>query len=289
MNYLSGRAAVIHSFKLLVVYFTCFFVFSMLLMQMLEVPMDHFRLFQWMVEYDSPDLVIVVVSIASILSCITLTLAANFFFELGIRTGVKSLFPEDTMFAFAYAFGVILASVLLILLLDDTMVFSINPLFEFRFSLWMFFFVAAAAEEWVFRLVLFKAIFKTTQHIHFTILLSSLLFAAAHAMNGLPGLGFLNIFLAGVLHCLILIKSRTIIYPMLFHFSWNVLQGLVLGFSVSGLRVPSLMSIEFKEPNSVNGGAFGLEGSCVTAIILFIMVGFLYVNTIARKSRKASG
>lgn len=96
------------------------------------------------------------------------------------------------------------------------------------------------------------------------LVLSSLLFALLHAQNphaSVPGL--FNIFLTGALFGLMRIVSGGLWYPVLFHWLWNLMTGMVFGWSVSGHEsMPTL----FRPAGLPPWGGFGPEESVLMTL-----------------------
>jgi uncharacterized protein len=103
---------------------------------------------------------------------------------------------------------------------------------------------------------------------------SAALFTFVHGSN--PGISFIaviNLALAGLLLGINFIYTRNIWFAICFHFSWNFLQGPVLGYEVSGLPLQSVLQPSLHGPWWVTGGSFGLEGSFVaTGLLLFALL-----------------
>jgi membrane protease YdiL (CAAX protease family) len=107
--------------------------------------------------------------------------------------------------------------------------------------------------------------------------ISAALFTMAHGSN--PGITFIaaiNLFLAGLLLGINFIYTRNIWFAIFFHFSWNFLQGPVLGYDVSGLPLQSVLQPSLHGPWWLTGGAFGLEGSFVATGIFALALLLLY-------------
>ncbi len=251
-------------------------MFSMLLSQLFAVPAGHFRTLSGVIESTKGNRVLEVLMFSNLLSCAVLLAISNIFFEVRPRISLQWPLPSQLIYAVVTPAAIIVPCFMIIIFFEDQAEFFYNPNFEFIFSNWTFLLVAAVCEEIIFRLVLFIAIFNITRNIHFTILLSSFLFALVHILNGLPLLGFINIFLAGIVLGFIQVKTRSLVYPSVFHFCWNLFHGLILGFNISGLHLPSVFTLRFGEQTMFNGGSFGLEGSWVAtfALAVVVMVGY---------------
>jgi membrane protease YdiL (CAAX protease family) len=110
--------------------------------------------------------------------------------------------------------------------------------------------------------------------------LSSFIFVGLHCINpGITFLSVLNIFLAGLLLGLLFLKTGNIWLAVGFHLFWNYIQS-ILGFDVSGMGLPSVISLNFEYANSFNGGYFGFEGSYVCSIILLLLTLYSFCKKI---------
>jgi membrane protease YdiL (CAAX protease family) len=92
---------------------------------------------------------------------------------------------------------------------------------------------------------------------------SSIVFAGLHAGAIVEGglLPAVNLFAAGLLLGLAYTTTRNLWLPIALHFSWNFLQGPVLGIAVSGQDLDSgWQLLTLNGPSMWTGGPFGLEG-----------------------------
>lgn len=109
------------------------------------------------------------------------------------------------------------------------------------------------------------------------LMVSALMFAFVHILNpNFSWVGFINIFLAGVLLGLPYIYTRQLWLPIAMHFSWNFFQGPIFGFNVSGNEMYSLITQSRTADTLWNGGKFGFEGSLFCTILQVIIIGGLW-------------
>lgn len=131
------------------------------------------------------------------------------------------------------------------------------------------FFIAAIVEELIFRAFLFTTAEKGFGTIA-GVAVSSFLFGFAHMFNNVANATQLDKFYS----CLLLsfdaglplvgafLLTRRIWFAVGMHWAWNVLEGPVFGFIVSGINFgPSLMKSKMTGDFSLSGGAFGPEAS----------------------------
>ncbi len=121
--------------------------------------------------------------------------------------------------------------------------------------------------------------------IVFAVALSSALFGAFHL--GSPNInlpGILNIGLWGILSAIAYVLTGRLAIPIGSHLTWNLFQGNVFGFPVSGATFPSeiatFMSTEQGGPDLWTGGVFGPEAGllCSCAIIAGILSIVVWVR-----------
>ena len=147
--------------------------------------------------------------------------------------------------------------------------------FRLDYLLGSFFMVLCGAflEELIFRGYALRKLLERFSPI-ISLSLSSLIFCLLHYFNAeVTILSIINIFLAGLLLGVLFLKTKNIWLATGFHFLWNYVQS-ILGFNVSGGGYPSILSLNFENANSFNGGDFGFEGSYVCTIIILLALYF---------------
>lgn len=115
--------------------------------------------------------------------------------------------------------------------------------------------------------------------------LSAFIFSIFHGLNpNINFIGFINLFLAGIMLGLSYLYTKNLWFPIALHFSWNFFQSL-FGFNVSGVNSYSLIEFKIIEPNIMNGGYFGFEGSVLSIIVqaFLILSIFFYYNHKTKK------
>lgn len=138
-------------------------------------------------------------------------------------------------------------------------------------------FAAIVKEELIMRsLLLTGLLMLLRQRAAAALILSALAFGLIHLNN--PGATVLSIFgnaMGGLIYGLAFIASRRIWLPLGLHFSWNFVQGPLLGFPVSGMHAAGLQQINDLGPAWITGGAYGPEGGLVGIVFRFAILGML--------------
>ena len=148
------------------------------------------------------------------------------------------------------------------------------------------FFLVAVCEEVIFRGVIFRMIdeqFNTV--VAFAV--SALIFGAVHLTNnGATWWAGLAIAIeAGILLSAAYKYSGTLWMPIGIHWSWNYVQGNILGFAVSGGNAgESLFIPEISGPDIITGGPFGAEASIV-AVVIGILLSAILIFRLSRNSQ----
>ena len=150
---------------------------------------------------------------------------------------------------------------------------------------WLFLFVAIS-EEALFRGYPFQRLVEGKLGPWGTQFLFAAFFAFVHLTNpgvqtagaALKTLATLNIALAAILLGLAYLRTRSLALPIGIHWTWNFVQGNLLGFPVSGTgeRLAPLKPILKDRPDWLTGGAVGLEGSVACTLICLVAIVLLY-------------
>ena len=112
------------------------------------------------------------------------------------------------------------------------------------------------------------------------VLVTSAIFALMHLFNpNVTLLALFNIFLAGVVLNLLVIRDGWLWSAVGFHFAWNYIMGVIFASPVSGGSPEGIIRISLKGEELLTGGAFGIEGGLIcSAILLFVSFYLLYYN-----------
>ena len=120
-------------------------------------------------------------------------------------------------------------------------------------------------------------------------IVSSILFALVHVTNPNASIfSALAITVPGLLLAAQWRVTGSLWMPIGFHFAWNVSEGIIFGFPLSGVTGPSLLKTVNQGPDLLLGGLFGPEGGLLG--IAASLVGFVVLWLGLRsRSRTAAG
>ncbi len=128
----------------------------------------------------------------------------------------------------------------------------------------------------------------TSMNKYWALWISAVIFALFHALNfNLSWLAMINLLLAGVILGSTYIFTKNLWLPISLHLFWNYLQGPILGYSVSGQKIESMLKVNLLGNRSINGGEFGFEGSIVCTVMLAVaislIIGFYIKKTLKQQ------
>ncbi|MBD61851.1 hypothetical protein CL645_03210 [bacterium] len=227
-------------------------------------------------------------SVGPILAMLILIFISEFFFTffdkkgtLGLSVTKKRL--QEGLEGFNYGAAIFIACLLPSLLTGSIDPFTnisgrLNPsLLGEMFGILV---IAALFEEILFRGYIFRTLTYTCP-AWIPLTLSSFVFSYVHwdqaVLTGeadiLQWLFRVNVFLAGWIMAKLIIKTGNLWYAWWWHFSWNFIQGPILGISVSGTDIGREFGAIYKEGNDlITGGSIGIEASLPATIILYIAI-----------------
>ncbi|MGK2309714.1 CPBP family intramembrane glutamic endopeptidase [Cutibacterium sp. V947] len=143
------------------------------------------------------------------------------------------------------------------------------------------FLVQGCAEEAVLRGYLMQSV-AAKWGVLAGLAIQAVVFAALHGANpGTTWVALVNIAGFGLMQGLLVVWRGNLLAAMAFHTAWNWLQGMVLGFDVSGLHFDESVMTTARTPDSrswLTGGTFGAEGSVVSMIVLVALITVLVVT-----------
>lgn len=152
--------------------------------------------------------------------------------------------------------------------------FSIGSLL-FILTLIPLWFIQGGTEELLTRGWLLPILANKT-NLAFALALSSSLFGLMHLANSnVTLLSILSLILSGVMMALYMLKTDNIWGVAGLHGAWNFTQGNIVGVAVSGQEAgASLLHFEVNTGASdwLSGGAFGIEGSLLTCLVLLAAI-----------------
>ena len=139
----------------------------------------------------------------------------------------------------------------------------------------------ALVEEILFRGVLFR-LPERALGTRLALVVSAAIFALAHLPNaGVTALAVANTALAGLLFAAAYLVTRRLWLPIGMHFAWNFVSDGLLSLPTSGHPARGLLQGRLAGPEWLTGGAYGLEASVVT----FVVMGAASVVLLRRAAR----
>jgi membrane protease YdiL (CAAX protease family) len=118
--------------------------------------------------------------------------------------------------------------------------------------------------------------------------LTSVFFGALHADNpNATPISTFNIVLAGLMLGLGYVLSGELAIPIGLHISWNLFQGAIYGFPVSGLGPfgATLLETEQGGPELWTGGSFGPEGGLLIPVVMLLGMSLIALWTRLRTGK----
>lgn len=133
------------------------------------------------------------------------------------------------------------------------------------------FFIQGFFEEFFFKSYTLNVLSKHMKLIP-AVLISSILFACCHIFNtGIAFMPMINLFLFGIFTSCVVLLTDNIWLAAALHSGWNIAQGTIFGFNVSGGETnTSLLFFKGIRTEIINGGEFGPEGGLIVTCILLV-------------------
>ncbi len=177
-------------------------------------------------------------------------------------------------------FGVVILAICAgLLVLTGNVSFSLGKISLAIFLFYILYFLVVALFEELFSRTYILFVFAESYPIAIAVLINGVLFGLLHAFNpGFTWLAMLNITLAGVLFSIFTLYYRSISWAVGIHLGWNFAQGILFGYKVSGNDSPGLLIANPIGENYFSGGVFGVEGSLICTIVLFVIITYFAIR-----------
>jgi membrane protease YdiL (CAAX protease family) len=142
------------------------------------------------------------------------------------------------------------------------------------------FLLGSASEEMIFRAYPLQTMMRSWP-IAPALVVSSITFALVHMDNPhvVPGFTFVNTTLAGAWLAVAYWRTRSLWLPFGLHWSWNWMQGAILGSPVSGItKITPDPLLRFADagPHWLGGGSYGIEGGAACTLALILSTLFIW-------------
>lgn len=155
-----------------------------------------------------------------------------------------------------------------------------------NFSVWYVWVIALFLNTVMQELLVRGYMFSLLRKRHNTVvavIVTTLLFAAMHGSElGTYGISVLNVISTSILLSLLLVYTKGVWAPIVAHFIWNVIGGIVTSGIVLAEDYPSFYQLSFHGNNLMTGGSAKIEGSIVVLILNLLFISGLSLLLITR-------
>lgn len=170
-------------------------------------------------------------------------------------------------------------------------VFSANNISALIMLLFLYI-TLSVLEEVVFRGIIYRIV-EESLGTNLALIISAVLFGFGHIFNENANIiSVISATLGGILAGLLFSLTKRLWLPIFFHAGWNWALSS-LGLVVSGMEeLPSFLQGRLEGPEIITGGVFGPENSVITMLVVLVLSGVAYHQTLKRgnviKRRKIS-
>ncbi|MCM1221690.1 MAG: CPBP family intramembrane metalloprotease [Lachnospiraceae bacterium] len=144
------------------------------------------------------------------------------------------------------------------------------------------FIIQGATEEILCRGIVLHALKEKTS-LWVAVVISTIVFVLPHGIALFENevvygiIGVTNLILISIIFSLLTIRFTSIWAACGLHSFWNAILYSVFGLNLSGSNeaVTAVLNMQSVGSNILNGGAYGIEASIITSMVLFVAVAFL--------------
>lgn len=151
-------------------------------------------------------------------------------------------------------------------------------------------FVLAVYEELLFRVLLISGLLVATRSAAVSVVITIAVTAINHLFTeGVTVLSMVSATLGGVMYTAAYLITGRWWLPLGMHLAWNIVQGPLLGYPVSGTVIGPgpVIDQQSSGPNWLTGGAYGPEASVTAIAARLVIIILLFV--MATRHRRRSG
>lgn len=180
--------------------------------------------------------------------------------------------------AFAIIFTVMVAS-------GATVVDQIRPQAETVVGGVVVLTVLAAYEEFLFRVLLVSGLL-LTRFRRWALAISIAVTMLNHVFtDGVTALSLISAGLGGAMYTVAYLRSHRWWLPLGLHLTWNIVQGPVLGYPVSGTVIGAgpVISQHSAGPDWITGGGYGPEASVIAIAVRVLVIATVVIITRPRE------
>lgn len=152
---------------------------------------------------------------------------------------------------------------------------------------------AAVAEELVYRVLMLGGLLRLTGSAAVALVVSAAVFGLVHLTDSTDAtaVSVLSNALGGVMYGVAFLRTGRIWMPVGLHFAWNLVQGTVLGFTISGDTDYSgaLVHATTSGATWASGAGYGPEGSVFSLVGRAVVIVLVVLATRDRAARLGAG
>lgn len=193
-----------------------------------------------------------------------------------IKISIVPRFFKNTLIGFVIGF-VWLGSVLIIFFITKSITIQDYNNIDYIWIWILALLLNVIMQELLVRGYLYQ-LWKKEFNVILATILTTILFTVMHGGAFEVGIiPVLNVVSMSIMVTLLLEYTGTIIAPIIAHFFWNTIGGIILGGVSLASDYPNLLESTFHRNSLLSGGNYKIEGSIIVLVVNLILIIYLYI------------